>query len=350
MQEGDTASDQGAAAPDPQAAGLVHAPKSRLPQGLASLRSLVLYICAVIGAVVACRHAYGAVSFASLELVCGLLVILSGAVLGVFVLRLVLQALVTWFAGLSADVVKVYTAAVMYFNIFTWAARRQPIVFDLLVWGIVVTFCTVHMLLYGTPYLYRFLHARYRDTNLPPPAAQRSGTRDSSVVIQFVSIMRLGAVLVGRWSPADMHGLLACCAAAAWLYAVFGALDVLTVVVLGSVQALFILKLIEWPLGKLRWARVAAVVQDSGVVSVKAGMSLMVYGCYVVEWWSMLHYFATICLVVWVCTRIHSCAAALSRLLTIAADGVEQHIGECLLHVSTFATTRVALPTGVKPG
>jgi hypothetical protein len=23
---------------------------------------------------------------------------------------------------------------------------------------------------------------------------------------------------------------------------------------------------------------------------------------------------------------------------------------ECLLHVSTFATTRVALPTGVKPG
>jgi hypothetical protein len=25
-------------------------------------------------------------------------------------------------------------------------------------------------------------------------------------------------------------------------------------------------------------------------------------------------------------------------------------IWECLLHVSTFATTRVALPTGVKPG
>jgi hypothetical protein len=25
-------------------------------------------------------------------------------------------------------------------------------------------------------------------------------------------------------------------------------------------------------------------------------------------------------------------------------------IGECLLHVSTFATTRVALPTGVEPG
>jgi hypothetical protein len=24
--------------------------------------------------------------------------------------------------------------------------------------------------------------------------------------------------------------------------------------------------------------------------------------------------------------------------------------GECLLHVSTFATTRVALPTGVEPG
>jgi hypothetical protein len=26
------------------------------------------------------------------------------------------------------------------------------------------------------------------------------------------------------------------------------------------------------------------------------------------------------------------------------------YIGECLLHVSTFATTRVALPTGVEPG
>jgi hypothetical protein len=26
------------------------------------------------------------------------------------------------------------------------------------------------------------------------------------------------------------------------------------------------------------------------------------------------------------------------------------HIWECLLHVSTFATTRVALPTGVEPG
>jgi hypothetical protein len=26
------------------------------------------------------------------------------------------------------------------------------------------------------------------------------------------------------------------------------------------------------------------------------------------------------------------------------------NFGECLLHVSTFATTRMALPTGVKPG
>jgi hypothetical protein len=28
----------------------------------------------------------------------------------------------------------------------------------------------------------------------------------------------------------------------------------------------------------------------------------------------------------------------------------QQVMGECLLHVSTFATTRVALPTGVEPG
>jgi hypothetical protein len=32
------------------------------------------------------------------------------------------------------------------------------------------------------------------------------------------------------------------------------------------------------------------------------------------------------------------------------ADMFDTGYWECLLHVSTFATTRVALPTGVEPG
>jgi hypothetical protein len=36
---------------------------------------------------------------------------------------------------------------------------------------------------------------------------------------------------------------------------------------------------------------------------------------------------------------------------SLSLDGLGLHnIWECLLHVSTFTTTRVALPTGVKPG
>jgi hypothetical protein len=39
-----------------------------------------------------------------------------------------------------------------------------------------------------------------------------------------------------------------------------------------------------------------------------------------------------------------------ARAVCMRQDPVTHQIWECLLHVSTFATTRVALPTGVEPG
>jgi hypothetical protein len=43
-------------------------------------------------------------------------------------------------------------------------------------------------------------------------------------------------------------------------------------------------------------------------------------------------------------------ACRLACCVTNAIHQEEACYWECLLHVSTFATTRVALPTGVKPG
>jgi hypothetical protein len=48
------------------------------------------------------------------------------------------------------------------------------------------------------------------------------------------------------------------------------------------------------------------------------------------------------------CDRLTCCRRDWSAFDTSTCPYVD--IWECLLHVSTFATTRVALPTGVKPG
>jgi hypothetical protein len=69
--------------------------------------------------------------------------------------------------------------------------------------------------------------------------------------------------------------------------------------------------------------------QDNDLVDVLSGVFLYIAGFFAVVVgvrWHLLLYVNTISLVVWLCRRTGGCAAAMSRLLTMAADRVQQHL------------------------
>jgi hypothetical protein len=126
----------------------------------------------------------------------------------------------TWSAGPSAgdlEGLTIVSAVMVYLAALSWQTTKLT-----LQCAIILCLCAILVGGYGTPYLYRFLHARYRGTYSPRHARQRPGRREDIVGMQFVYILRLAAVLVGRWSPARAHGVIAYCAAAAWSFAAFG--------------------------------------------------------------------------------------------------------------------------------
>lgn len=232
----------------------------------------------------------------------------------------------TYWSATEVNFVRIATAASLYYATLSWVAGWHTAVC-----GLALPCFAALLTKFGVPYLYGFLDARHR--GIPNWARQRAGMGGNSAVSQFSYILRLGAVLVGRWSPADAHGFIACCAAGVWLCAAFGP-RALLLVAAWAVLTVTISQVVEllsgsWSLLKHSWDMVADAAQESDWVTADTGLFLMLAGSSVCKYGGccyVLHYASTICLVVWLCTCTSSCADKMSRLLTTAADKAQWHL------------------------
>jgi hypothetical protein len=328
---------QQAAAADPQAAAGSHASSSWLSRELASLYIFGVYF-SVTAAALACGWAYGAVlsvttfvGYAALALagVATAVCLLGKAWEGV---RWAYDQTLNKWAGLpeeEASNAKTCVTAGVYFVILFWATGWLTTLL-----GLVLPFCAPLLLENGSLFLYRFPRERYRDTYVPRRTMWPIGQEDSSLAKRLVYILRLGSVLVGRWSPADAHGFLMCCAAVAWLFAALGprALLSFAAVALETASMLNVVHNAKQSCALLKrhWDAAVDSAQERDFVCANAIVSLMLAGLPVYKagsWWYVLHYANTMCLVYWACTCL-SCSMLLSHLLTVVADDAAKFVSK----------------------
>jgi hypothetical protein len=257
----------------------------------------------------------------------GLLMVLFLLAMGVLIINTLFEGtvFVEW-APEEVNCLRIATAALVYYATLFWVTGWHTVV-----WGLVLPCFAALLAAFGVPYLYKFLDARHR--GIPNTARQRAGIGGSSTTGQIMYILRLEAVLVGRWSCADAQGFVACCAAAAWLCAAFGPCA-LPLVAAWAVLTATVPKLVgslsdSWSVLKPSWEMVSKSAQDSQWVCADAGFFLLLVGSSVSKYggcWHVTHYVGTIFLVLWLCTYTSRCAAMLSRLLNIAADKAQWHL------------------------
>jgi hypothetical protein len=273
---------------------------------------------------------------------------MGGLVLAVLVLAWVWQTVASACARIKWSAQRVNAlftgaAATAYYVTLLWAVGWRT-----MLCGLTLPSLAPLLVELGLPRLYIVMvqHAQSRDIDMPrcTAAQDRHRTRGHYAVTQLVSILRLAAVLLSRWSRADTHGLIASCAAVVWLWAAFGPIT-LALAPLAAAQtfAVFagIFVLTEpWPLLKGKRGKLVEYLQERGVVCATAGMFLVQIGVHVIgNWGHMLHYINTMCLVVWLCTRSSSCAALMADALMEVSDMAEQHLsGKCELTCWTAFT------------